>query len=82
MPEIDICPFLVGVTCPTSSWPAPSNGELSNHCRAQSQVQSGTTCSVTCNNGYQLNGPSSSRCGDDGNWSPRSSPNCQGKKKI
>ena len=82
MPEIDICPFLVGVTCPTSSWPAPSNGQLSNLCRGQSQVQSGTTCSVTCNNGYQLNGPSSSRCGDDGNWSPRSSLNCQGKKKI
>ncbi|CAH3141747.1 unnamed protein product [Porites lobata] len=70
----------VRITCPTSSWPAPSNGELSNLCRAQSRVESGTTCFATCNHGYQLNGPSSSRCGDDGNWSPRLSPNCEVRK--
>ena len=70
-----------GITCPTSSWPAPSNGQLSYLCRLQSRVESGTTCFATCNHGYQLNGRSSSRCGDDGNWSPRLSPNCEGKKK-
>lgn len=70
-----------GITCPTSSWPAPSNGQLSNLCRGQSRVESGTTCFATCNHGYQLNGPSSSGCGNDGNWSPRLSPNCEGKKK-
>ena len=70
-----------GITCPTSSWPAPSNGELSYLCRLQSRVESGTTCFATCNHGYQLKGPSSSRCGDDGNWSPQLSPNCEGKNK-
>ncbi|XP_067049064.1 sushi-repeat-containing protein SRPX-like [Acropora muricata] len=57
------------------SWPAPSNGYSS--CSGVSQVNSGTNCLVTCNRGYTINGPSSSRCGNDGIWTPRSIPNCQ-----
>ena len=67
-----------GITCATSSWPAPSDGYSS--CSGVSEVNSGTNCIVTCNRGYKINGPSSSRCGNDGIWSPNSSPNCQGKK--
>ena len=34
---------------------------------------------VTCNHGFKINGPSSSYCGNDGRWNPRTTPNCQGK---
>jgi len=63
------------ITCVTSSWPAPSGGYSS--CSGVSEVNSGTNCIVTCNRGYRINGPSSSRCGNDGIWYPSSSPNCQ-----
>ncbi|XP_067016111.1 uncharacterized protein [Acropora muricata] len=63
------------ITCATRNWPSPSNGYSS--CRDVSQVSSGTNCIVICNHGYIINGPTSSRCGDDGTWSPSSTPNCQ-----
>ena len=34
---------------------------------------------VTCNHGFKINGPSSSYCGSDGRWNPRTTPNCQGR---
>ena len=70
--------FMQGITCATSNWPSPSNGYSS--CSDVSQVGSGTNCIVTCNHGYRINGPTSSRCGNDGTWSAGSTPNCQGKK--
>ncbi|XP_068689881.1 uncharacterized protein [Montipora foliosa] len=63
------------ITCATSSWPSPSNGYSS--CSGVSQVYYGTNCIVTCNRGYRIIGPSVSRCGNDGIWSPNSRPNCQ-----
>lgn len=40
-------------------------------------MHSGTHCTVTCDNGYKIDGPSSSVCGSDGEWDPRTSPNCR-----
>ena len=45
-------------------------------------MDSGTSCVVTCNYGYELSGHSSSVCGSDGGWDPRTTANCRGKKKI
>ncbi|XP_015760660.1 PREDICTED: thrombospondin-2-like [Acropora digitifera] len=63
------------ITCDTSSWPSPNNGRSS--CSGISQVAFGTRCIVICNRGYRINGPTSSRCGNNGVWSPSSRPNCQ-----
>ncbi|KAJ7360017.1 hypothetical protein OS493_019105 [Desmophyllum pertusum] len=66
-----------GITCNTNAWPSPSNGQISSHCSRLSQVDSGTSCVVTCNNGYEIDGPSSSVCGSDGDWDPRTTANCR-----
>ncbi|XP_078343207.1 uncharacterized protein LOC144628957 isoform X2 [Oculina patagonica] len=68
------------ITCDTSDWPSPSNGQISSPCSSHSQVDSGTSCSVTCNNGFKIDGPSSSTCGSDGEWNPRTTANCRVRK--
>ncbi|KAJ7360022.1 hypothetical protein OS493_019110 [Desmophyllum pertusum] len=65
------------ITCNTNAWPSPSNGQISSHCSRLSQVDSGTSCVVTCNNGFEIDGPSSSVCGSDGDWNPRTTANCR-----
>ncbi|XP_067018332.1 uncharacterized protein [Acropora muricata] len=65
------------ISCDTGDWPPPSNGQISLPCSDNSQVHSGTHCTVTCDNGYKIDGHSSSVCGNDGEWNPRISPNCR-----
>ena len=58
--------FIFTVTCPTI--PTPSNGRLST-----SDNTRGTTVTITCNDGYELDsttGSSSSVCGNNGEWNP------------
>lgn len=43
---------------------------------------SGTRCEVTCDDGYELSGYSNSVCGIDGEWDPRTTANCKGKRQI
>ena len=40
----------------------------------------GTTCTYTCNTGYQLVGSSARSCRSSGSWSIAIVPQCQGKK--
>ena len=72
----------VGISCDTSDWPPPSNGQISSPCSSNSQVHSGTLCTVTCNNGFKIDGPSSSVCSSDGEWDPRTAANCRGKRTV
>ena len=72
--------FFLGISCDTSDWPPPSNGQISSPCSSNSQVHSGTLCTVTCNDGFVIDGPSSSVCGSDGEWNPRTTANCRGKR--
>ncbi|PFX23098.1 sushi, von Willebrand factor type A, EGF and pentraxin domain-containing protein 1-like isoform X2 [Stylophora pistillata] len=65
------------ITCDISEWPTPSNGQISAPCAGLSQVVSGTSCEVTCDDGYELSGSSSSVCGIDGEWDPRTTANCK-----
>lgn len=74
--------FFLGISCDTSDWPPPSNGQISSPCSGNSQVHSGTHCTVTCDNGYKIDGPSSSVCGSDGEWDPRTSPHCRGNRTV
>lgn len=78
----DIFPLFIGVTCDTSDWRPPSNGQISSPCNSNSQVQSGTYCAVTCNHGFKINGASRSVCGSNGEWTPRTTANCQGRKEV
>ncbi|XP_022794666.1 sushi repeat-containing protein SRPX-like [Stylophora pistillata] len=66
-----------GITCDISEWPTPSYGQISAHCAGLSQVASGTRCEVTCDDGYELSGSSSSICGMDGEWDPKTTANCK-----
>ena len=76
------CLHILGISCDTRDWPAPSNGQISSPCSGNSKVHSGSHCTVACNNGFKIDGPSSSVCGSDGEWDPRTSANCKGKKNV
>ena len=76
------CLHLLGISCDTTDWPPPSNGQISSPCSGNSQVHSGSYCTVTCDNGFEIDGPSTSVCGNDGEWDPRTSPNCRGKMTV
>ncbi|XP_022807492.1 sushi, von Willebrand factor type A, EGF and pentraxin domain-containing protein 1-like isoform X2 [Stylophora pistillata] len=64
-----------GITCDTSEWPAPNNGQTS--CAGQPQVDPGTLCEITCDEGYEVIGKSSSTCGSEGEWDPRTTASCK-----
>lgn len=68
----------IGITCDTNKWLAPSNGQISWNCRSAT-VTSGASCSVTCNNGYELVGSRYSVCGVDGEWNPKTTAICRGE---
>ena len=62
--------YRLGVKCPAIN--APSNGMISPaQCKNKSGVNYETKCFFMCNvtNGYQLEGPSSVSCLEDGSWS-------------
>lgn len=70
------------ITCDTSDWPSPSNGQMSTPCRGKSQVSYGTLCVVTCNHGFEVVGNASSLCDVNGSWNPSATANCRGKEFI
>lgn len=76
------CLHLLGISCDTTDWPPPSNGQISSPCSGNSQVHSGSYCTVTCDNGFEIDGPSTSVCGNDGEWDPKTSANCRGKRTV
>ena len=47
----------------------PSNGMISCMLGDDAVPHPDDTCTVTCNNGYQLMGNGTRICGDDGIWS-------------
>ena len=48
-----------------------------------SQMKFNTTCSFSCPQGYQLQGPSYKQCGANGQWTDSSKPDsCLGELKI
>lgn len=71
-----------GITCDTSDWPAPSNGQMSIPCRGKSQVSYETPCVVTCDHGFEIVGNSSSVCDINGSWNPKATANCRGQRLI
>ena len=70
------------ITCDTSDWPPPSNGQMATPCRGKSQVSYGTHCLVTCNHGFEIVGNQSSLCDINGSWNPKTTANCRGQGSI
>ena len=48
---------------------APANGMINCSLGGDGDINIGETCTVTCNNGYQLTGSDSRTCQNDGRWS-------------
>ena len=64
--NVVIVTFLL-VTCPTLNH--PDNGTKNCSLKDNEFSSQGTTCTFTCNNGYQLMGSGMRTCQNDGSWS-------------
>ena len=56
--------YFLLASCPSLA--SPSNGMITCSLEDDNPRE---TCTITCDNGYQLMGSDTRTCGDDGNWS-------------
>jgi len=59
--------YVALVTCPPLT--APDNGNIDCSVGGDGEANSGDSCTFTCDDGYELKGNTSRKCGNDGSWS-------------
>ena len=76
--KLVIC-FLLLVPCPPIT--GPDNGITSCSLGDNAVPNPGETCTVTCNDGYELTGSSTRTCQNNGSWNG-SNATCRGEWLI